>query len=53
MTTSNSNLNEFFNRELEDQKKELINQYGEKIGAQHWSGEDYYDGEYTNPPSHR
>ena len=42
-----------FKEELEDQKKELVEQYGEEIASYHWSGEDYYDGEYCMPPSHR
>ena len=46
-----SNFN--FKEELEDQKKELVEQYGEEIAVHHWNGEDYYDGEYCMPPSHR
>jgi len=42
-----------FKEELEDQRKELVEQYGEQIASYHWSGEDYYDGEYCMPPSHR
>ena len=42
-----------FKEELEDQKKELVEQYGEQIAAYHWNGEDFYDGEYCNPPSYR
>lgn len=42
-----------FKEELEDQKKELVEQYGEEIAVHHWNGEDYYDGEYCMPPSHR
>ena len=42
-----------FKEELEDQKKELVEQYGEQIASYHWNGEDYYDGEYCMPPSHR
>ena len=34
-------------------KKELVEQYGEQIASYHWNGEDYYDGEYCMPPSHR
>jgi len=42
-----------FKEELEDQKKEFVEQYGVEIASYHWSGEDYYDGEYCMPPSHR
>ena len=42
-----------FKEELEDQKKEFVEQYGVEIASYHWNGEDYYDGEYCNPPSYR
>tara|TARA_B100000073_G_scaffold19847_1_gene15808 strand:+ start:521 stop:679 length:159 start_codon:yes stop_codon:yes gene_type:complete len=42
-----------FQEELEDQKRQLIEQYGEDIADRHWNGEDYYDGENINPPSYR
>ena len=42
-----------FKEELEDQKKELVEQYGEQIASDHWNGEDFYDGEYCNPASYR
>lgn len=42
-----------FQEELEDQKRQLIEQYGEDIAVRHWNGEDYYDGENINPPSYR
>ena len=46
-----SNFN--FKVELEDQKKELIEQYGDEIAVQQWDDDDIYDGEYCNPPSYR
>ena len=30
-----------FKEELEDQKKELVEQYGEQIAAYHWNGEEW------------
>ena len=42
-----------FKVELEDQKKELVEQYGEDIAVHHWTDDDIYDGEYCNPPSYR
>ena len=42
-----------FKVELEDQRKELIEQYGEEIAVHHWNDDDIYDGEYCNPPSYR
>ena len=42
-----------FKVELEDQRKELIEQYGEDIAVHHWTDDDIYDGEYCNPPSYR
>ena len=42
-----------FQKEIEEQKKQLIEQYGEDAADLHWSGEDYYDGENINPPSYR
>ena len=46
-----SNFN--FKVELEDQKQELIEQYGDEIAVQQWDDDDIYDGEYCNPPSYR
>ena len=46
-----SNFN--FKEELEDQKKELVEQYGEDIAVHRWNDDDIYDGEYCNPPSYR
>ena len=43
----------FFDQELQDQCKELVEVYGETIGSQLWIDDDYYDGEYCNPPSYR
>ena len=43
----------FFDQELQDQHKELIETYGDIIGSQRWIDDDYYDGEYCNPPSYR
>ena len=42
-----------FKVELEDQRKELVEQYGEEIAVHHWNDDDIYDGEYCNPPSYR
>jgi len=41
-----------FQEELEDQLKELIEKYGEDHATKYWI-DDYYDGEYCNPPVYR
>ena len=41
-----------FQEELEDQLKELIEKYGEDHASKYWI-DDYYDGEYCNPPVYR
>ena len=43
----------FFDQELQDQCKELVEVYGETVGSQLWIDDDYYDCEYCNPPSYR
>ena len=42
-----------YDQELQDQQKELVETYGDIIGSQRWIEDDYYDGEYCNPPSYR
>ena len=44
---------QFFINELNEQREELINTYGEDIGIKNWSESDYYDGEYYITPSYR
>ena len=42
-----------FKEELRDQLEELKQTYGEQIADHQWQEENYYDGEYCNPPSYR
>tara|TARA_B100000902_G_scaffold159641_1_gene155494 strand:+ start:394 stop:552 length:159 start_codon:yes stop_codon:yes gene_type:complete len=50
----NVNKNEqFFINELNEQREELINTYGEEVGIKKWVEQDYYDGEYYITPSYR
>jgi hypothetical protein len=44
---------QFFINELNEQKEELINTYGEDVGIKNWIESDYYDGEYYITPSYR
>ena len=41
-----------FQEELEEQLQELIEKYGEDYATKYWI-DDYYDGEYCNPPVYR
>ena len=41
-----------FQEELEEQLQELIEKYGEDHATKYWI-DDYYDGEYCNPPVYR
>ena len=41
-----------FQEELEEQLQELIEKYGEDHASKYWI-DDYYDGEYCNPPVYR
>ena len=41
-----------FQEELEEQLQELIEKYGEDYASKYWI-DDYYDGEYCNPPVYR
>lgn len=50
----NVNKNQqFFINELNEQREELINTYGEDKGIKNWVDQDYYDGEYYITPSYR
>ena len=42
-----------FKEELRDQLEEMKQTYGEQIADHQWQEENYYDGEYCNPPSYR
>ena len=47
----NVNKNQqFFINELNEQREELINTYGEDKGIKNWVDQDYYDGEYYITP---
>ena len=50
----NVNKNQqFFINELNEQREELINTYGEDKAIENWVDQDYYDGEYYITPSYR
>ena len=41
-----------FQQEIEDQLREIREQYGDE-GLMEYLDQDYYDGEYCNPPLYR
>ena len=41
-----------FQQEIEDQLREIREQYGDE-GLMEYLDQDYYDGEYCNPPVYR
>ena len=41
-----------FQQEIEDQLREIREQYGEEV-LKELLDQDYYDGEYCNPPVYR
>ena len=41
-----------FQEEIEDQLREIREQYGDE-GLMEYLDQDYYDGEYCNPPLYR
>ena len=41
-----------FQQEIEDQLREIREQYGDE-GLKEYLDQDYYDGEYCNPPVYR
>ena len=41
-----------FQQEIEDQLREIREQYGDEV-LKEYLDQDYYDGEYCNPPLYR